>query len=43
MNYIYEENRIFANNEEGKLVAEITFRHIEEDLIDIDHTFVDST
>lgn len=43
MNYIYEENRIFANNEEGKLVAEITFRHIEEDVIDIDHTFVDSS
>ena len=43
MNHIHEENRIFVNYEEGKLVPEITFRLIEEDVIDIDHTFVDSS
>ena len=35
MEFIYEANRIYINDEEGKMIAEITFP-----LVDIDHTYV---
>lgn len=41
MTFQYEENRIFAQDEQGRLVAEITFPACGEGLVDIDHTFVD--
>lgn len=43
MNYIKESNRIYAENENGKLVAEITFPEISEGVIEINHTFVDTS
>ena len=33
--------RIWAENEEGRLVAEITFPEIRPGVADLDHTFVD--
>lgn len=40
MNFIREKERIFARNQEGRLVAEITFVR-RGDLAEINHTFVD--
>ena len=38
-----EKNRIFAVDNSGKLVAEITFPDAGNGLVDIDHTFVDDS
>ncbi len=36
-----EPNRIYAADENKKLIAEITFPSIRENLVDLNHTFVD--
>lgn len=41
MNYQQESNRIFAENEAGTVVAEITFPETSEGVFTINHTFVD--
>ena len=41
MNFIEQKNRIYAQDENGKLLAEITFPERSDSLICIDHTFVD--
>ncbi len=41
MKYITEENRIYAADEAGKVVAEVTFPEVRTNVVDIDHTFVD--
>ncbi|MGX8709482.1 MAG: GNAT family N-acetyltransferase [bacterium] len=38
-----ERNRIFAENESGSIVAEVTFPDIDEQTVNIDHTFVDDS
>lgn len=43
MNFIKEPNRIYLQNETGKVVAEITFKEIEKGIYNIDHTFVDES
>lgn len=43
MYYIIEENRIEYRNEEGKALALQTFSEIEEGVVEIDHTEVDSS
>lgn len=43
MDFTYENNRIFSKNEQGKLLAEVTFPDISEGVVEIDHTFVDSS
>lgn len=40
MEFIYEANRIYINDEEGKMIAEITFPLIGDKLVDLDHTYV---
>lgn len=40
MELIYEANRIYINDEEGKMIAEITFPIIGDKLVDLDHTYV---
>lgn len=42
MNFISETNRIYSIDEQGKIIAEITFPN-EEDTYCIDHTFVDDS
>ena len=37
------QNRLYAEDESGKLVAEITFPPEREGVVNIDHTFVDSS
>lgn len=36
-------NRIYAENQEGKVIAEITFPLVEEGICEIDHTIVDAS
>ena len=43
MNYIAETNRIYANDENGVLIAEVTFPKTGDNTVDIDHTFVDDS
>ena len=41
MNFTRSENQIALHNESGELLAEITFPYIDNDTVDINHTFVD--
>lgn len=41
MKFIYEENRIYVKNDEGKLIVLATFPFVAEKVINVDHTFVD--
>lgn len=43
MNFIYEENRIYLNNEDDVVVAEIRFPEVEENTVEITRTFVDES
>lgn len=43
MEFIKERERIYANDENGKMICEITFPEVEPGLFDIDHTFVDDS
>ena len=41
MNYIKEKGRIFCKDENGNILAEVTYQHIGNNIYNIDHTFVD--
>ncbi|MDD2970066.1 MAG: GNAT family N-acetyltransferase [Lachnospiraceae bacterium] len=41
MNWIYEEGRIYYENEDKKLMAEAILTAISNDEIDIEHVYVD--
>ena len=41
MNFTHEDNRIFLVNKAGKEVANITFPDINDNVVNINHTFVD--
>lgn len=43
MDFKREENRIYAEDEGGKLIAEILFPRVADNVVDICHTFVDSS
>jgi uncharacterized protein len=43
MKYICENERIYANDEDGNLVAEITFPRTGNNTYTINHTFVDDS
>jgi len=43
MDFIHEPERIYAQNPQGKVVAEITFPLSEDGTAVITHTFVDSS
>jgi len=43
MNYIFEENRIFAETEDRMLLAEVTFPARDENRVDVDHIYVDES
>lgn len=43
MNLIYEDNRIYAKNETGLLLAEVTFPTRDEKRVDINHVYVDES
>lgn len=43
MTYKFEKNRIYSEDDNGKLVAEVTFPETESGVFTIDHTFVDDS
>ena len=42
MKFNYEDNRIFYNDDNGNLIAEVTFP-VDNDVAVINHTFVDNS
>ena len=42
MDFKYESNRIFLENDEGEMIAEITFPMVGENTVNINHTYVSS-
>ena len=43
MKFNQEKDRIFAEDETGKLIAEVTFSQRADGAVDINHTFVDDS
>lgn len=43
MKFIHERNRVYANDEQGKMIAEVTFPDRPDGSVDIDRTYVDSS
>lgn len=43
MNFIYESNKIYLNDDNHHMVAVVTFPKISEHLVNIDHTYVDAS
>lgn len=43
MDFIYESNRIFLKNEQGDMIAEVTFPNISDDIVNVNHTYVDDS
>ena len=43
MNYIYEDNRIYAKQDNNLLLAEVTFPNRDEKRVNIDHIYVDQS
>lgn len=43
MEFYYTMNRIYATNEAGDTIAEITFPPVDSTTVNIDHTFVDDS
>ncbi len=41
MEFITLSNRIYAENQEGNIIAEVTFPNVSSDTVNINHTFVD--
>lgn len=42
MEFIYEPNRIHAEDADGKVIAEVTFP-VKDDIATVDHTWVDDS
>ncbi len=43
MTFIEEDYRIYATNEKGEVIAEITFEETKKGFFNITHTFVDES
>ncbi len=43
MNFIHEHNRIYLEDNNGKVIAEVTFPSVRVDVVNINHTFVDGS
>lgn len=43
MNFIHEQNRIYMEDDKRHPIAEVTFPSISENVVIIDHTFVDNS
>ena len=43
MELIHQENRIYAENDAGKVIAEVTFPQENDSTVCLDHTFVDDS
>lgn len=43
MDYIYEENRIYAKRDDNLLLAEVTFPARDESRVNLDHIYIDQS
>ena len=43
MEFIYTPGRIYAEDKRGRLLAEVTFPTVSENIVEIDHTCVDDS
>ena len=43
MEYIFEDNKIYAKREDNLLLAEVTFPNRDESRVNIDHIYVDQS
>lgn len=43
MEFKHDSNRIYLENEEGNMIAEVTFPEVKENVVNINHTFVDDS
>ena len=43
MDFKHNENQIALYSETGDLLAEITFPYVDENTVDVNHTFVDTS
>lgn len=43
MNFTLEKNRIYAKNQEGDVIAEVSFPAVNDNVVNISHTFVDKS
>lgn len=43
MNFIHEQNKIYLNDENNHMIAVVTFPNISNNMVNIDHTYVDGT
>ncbi|MBP1756170.1 MAG: hypothetical protein H6Q59_2568 [Firmicutes bacterium] len=41
MEFIQEENKIYLNDENNHMLAVVTFPKLQDNMVNIDHTFVD--
>lgn len=41
MNFIHEKNRIYVEDEQGKVIAEVDFPDVSQNKVNINHTYVD--
>jgi predicted GNAT family acetyltransferase len=41
VNFLYESNRVYLENENHHMIAEVTFPEVQEGVVEINHTFVD--
>ena len=43
MNFIYSPNKIFLLDKNNKTIAEVTFPDVDENTVNINHTYVDDS
>ena len=43
MEWIYESNRIALTDDANRILAEVTFPYVDEETVNINHTFVDDS
>lgn len=43
MDWKYEEGRIYSVDQNDALMAEVTYKHVDEKTVNIDHTYVNSS
>lgn len=43
MNFIHEQNKVYLNDEKNHMIAVVTFPKVQDNLVNIDHTYVDDS
>ncbi len=43
MNFIHEDNRIYLKDDNNHMTAVVTFPKVQDHVVNVDHTYVDSS